>query len=187
MNRLQLRKEVLEMETINPELKEQFQKEIHSMVEKPLKPWERLLAVILMPVGIGLSLFCGGLLFCADPAFSGLIRAEVGVVSFISTLMAVWAFFVVKQGRHLRNDLITPVVAFGFFVAMIAVSIAMTGSVDADLLAATMVVGFVFVWERVKIAELNIRENILRQELRLAQLSEQLERLRIRPDSKSQL
>lgn len=178
MNRLQLRKEVFELETVNPELKEQFRKEIQSIVEKPLKPWERLLAIIIMPVGIGLSLFCCGLWFRADPALSGLIRAEVGIVSLISALMAVWAFFVVKQGRHLRNDFITPSIAFGLFVAMIAVSIAMTGSVDTDLLAAAMVVGFACVWDRIKIAELHIRENILRQELRVIQLTEHLGRLK---------
>jgi hypothetical protein len=37
-----------------------------------------------------------------------------------------------------------------------------------------MVVGFVVVWERVKIAELHIREYMLRQELRLAQFQEHL-------------
>ena len=90
----------------------------------------------------------------------------------IGALLAVWSILVVKKRRHLRNNLLVPAIAFGMFVAMIALSVAMTGNVDADLLAAAMVVGFACVWNRVKIAELRIRENILRQELRLAEFIE---------------
>ena len=125
----------------------------------------------------GLSLFSGRLWLLPLPEHSALVRTEIGIVSLISALMAAWAVLVVKKGRHLKNDYVVPVVAFGFFVAMIAGSIAMTGSVELDLLAATMVVGFACVWERIKIAELRIRENILRQELRLIQFAEQLGRV----------
>lgn len=172
MNRQQFREEMFELETVTPELKEKFRKEIQNIVEKPLKSWERILALLIIPFGIGLALLCGGLWFLADSEYSRLIRTEIGVVSLIGALLAVWSILVVKKGRHLKNDFLVPVVAFGIFVTMIVVSIAMTGSVDADLLAATMVVGFVFVCERVKIAELHIRENILRQELRLAEFTE---------------
>jgi len=177
MNRQQLRKEMFDLETVNPELKEQFQKQIQSIVDKTLKPWERILALILMPVAAGLSLFCGRLWLLAAPVYSSLVRAEAGIVSLIGALLVAWAILVVKKNRHLTNGLVIPTVAFGFFVAMIVVSIAMTGSVELDLIAATMLVGFVCIWERIKIAELRIRENLLRQELRLAQFTENMGRV----------
>jgi len=176
MNRQQLRKEMFDVETVNPELKEHFHKQIQNIVDNPLKPWERILALLLMPVMGGLSLFCGRLWLLAAPEYSPLVRAEIGMVALISVLLVAWAILVVRKKRHLRNRLVIPAVALGFFVAMIVVSIVMTGRVELDLLAATMLVGFVSVWERITIAELRIRENILRQELRLIQFTEHLGR-----------
>lgn len=60
-------------------------------------------------------------------------------------------------------------------MAIVALSIMMTGSVEPELLAAVVVEGLVFVCERVKTAELRIREHLLRQQLRLLQLAEELE------------
>jgi len=172
MSKEQFREKVFELETVTPELKESFRKEIRNIVEKPLKPWERILAVLLIPIGIGIAIFGGRLWFLAGPEYSRLIRSEIGIASVIGALLAIWSILVVKKRRHLRNNLLVPAIAFGMFVAMIALSVAMTGNVDIDLLAATMVVGFACVWDRVKIAELRIRENILRQELRLAEFIE---------------
>lgn len=178
MNWEQLRKQVFGLETTTPELKEEFETALRQILLSPLKPWERAAAVALVPFGFLLTGFCALSLLMKPDVFSTLIQAQVVLAALVGMLLAGWALRVLRTGRHLRNRLLFPSVAFGLFVAMIVISIALTGSVEQDLLAATMLIGFVFVWERVEVAELRIRETALRQELQLIELTDCVAELR---------
>ncbi len=175
MTHQQFREDVFDLQKVTPALKAKFQKEIREIVERPLKPWERIFCILLIPAMLGLAIFCAIQWLRPHPDHSQFIRSEIGISFLIVALLAGWLIYIVKKGRHVRNSLIVSAIAFGMFVAMTALSLAMTGTVEADLLAATMVVGFATVWDRVKMAEMHIRENILRQELRLVEFSERFD------------
>ena len=177
MNRQRLRKETYALETVDPKLRERFENEIQRVVHEPLKPWERILALVLLPVMVGVSIFCGRLWLIAPTEYSSFVRTEIGIVSVVCVLLAGLLVLEVKKRRHPRNGLAMAGAAFGAFVAIVAVSIIMAGSVEPDLLAAVVVVGFVLICERIKTAELRIRESVLKQELRVIQFAEHLGRV----------
>lgn len=171
-------------ERTNEALERRYNKEIEAMLERGLKPVER----VMYPVAIGMGLFffvCFGVAaWNAWGRLPHLATLSFGVGSVFGLVFSVYAFRVWRRGRlHLKKDLgLFNGLIWGFMVIMMTVFL-MLGQQMEDTEKGTQIilVGLVFfvtfgvvgmLQYNIQQAELRIRESVVKLELQVAELME---------------
>jgi FtsH-binding integral membrane protein len=167
-----LRERLVELEGYPEELRRSIEAEVARLKEQPLRRWVR--AVILfwcVPLALVAIVFVGHKVLTAGAGLPSLIRIEGAVFLVMMGAFLVWCLTTLRRGsERARDDRVITNVAFGFVVLILCASLLVTQEISADLVAGIAVVGFAVTWARIKTSELQLRENILRLELRMIDL-----------------
>ncbi|HIJ66043.1 MAG TPA: hypothetical protein HPP77_08835 [Candidatus Hydrogenedentes bacterium] len=191
MSNEKLRSRLLASETFSPDLKAKYDAALAGLLERRLKPHEKLAWSVAAFMGVAFAVgWFVMAAWVAPPGFPVLARVMWYGGSVFGICWVVFSVSILIKGkRHLKRDPnLAAGLTWGFMLAVtIACLILGTSLPDPAKGAQMMVYALVFlvifgvmpmIFNRINKAELNIREDILRIELRQAQLAENIDRNR---------
>lgn len=172
MNKDDLRERLLELEGYPEDLRKSLEAEVARLKDQPLTRWTRTVILFwCIPLALGAMVFLGYKVLTAGPALPWLNRIEGAVFLVMMGAFLVWCLTTLRRGtERLRDDTVITNIAFGFVVLILCASLLVTKEISTDLVAGIAIVGFAVTWARIKTSELQLRENILRLELRMIDL-----------------
>jgi hypothetical protein len=182
MSNSDLRDRVLELEPYPEDLKATIREKIGHTKERPLKSWERSL-MVLVCVALGLFVVGGmiGLVMVFDkfrqspPYVFAYIM--VGIPMVVLLLCYTIAMLLINLKRNTvrpRMEFLLVHAAFGLCIYMTVAAMFTERGVDGADLAGLVAVGVCVVVARIEIAYLRLREQALRNELAIVELSERI-------------
>lgn len=172
-----LREELLQMETYPEDLKMRIREEIAYTKERPMKTWERPLMMVsctILVAGAAAKIVWAALYgdFGEDPLHyivvlpAGVMLMCVALVLFLENL---------KRGTTRPQSEFLIVYGAVVFVLCITVkNILITGEFELKDMGALVIAGLVGIYVRNEANTLSLRENVLRNELALAELAGKL-------------
>ncbi|MBD3267480.1 hypothetical protein GF373_12500 [bacterium] len=180
------RKKLLELETQTPTLKDKYQKEIQTMIENPLPTWRKITWVLSGLLGVFFFLFFGYTYLTLPDEFPQLASLGFVLGSVFGLIWAFLAFRIAQKGAfNLRKDAgLSTGAAWMFLVFMITITMMQGMKMDDAAQGGRMIVsglvflimGVVFMLQyRIKESETNLKETILRLELKIAEMDEKRE------------
>ena len=185
MNDPDLRDELLRFETFSPNLKEKYRKELKNMLEKRLKPWERVWWSWWALLGFGFMAGFGAIALLAGPDLPWPGRMIFGLGSLSGAVWMILCLAIVKKGTfHLRSDpFVLGGVMWATLVIVTVIVLLVSSQMEDSSRGALMIVsnltflvmfGLILTWGRIADSELRCRENFLRLELQLSELAEHI-------------
>jgi peptidoglycan/LPS O-acetylase OafA/YrhL len=183
MNDWKLRDELLSLETFSPNLREEYQKELKNMLEKRLRPWQRVWWGWWALLGFGFMVGFGALALLTGPDLAWPGRIIFGFGSLFGAVWMIVCLGIVKKGTlHLRKDpFVLGGITWTFLVVVSVVALVVGGQTEDTAKGVLMIVsilvflvmsGLMLTWGRIADSELRFRENFLRLELQLSELAE---------------
>ena len=168
MNERDRREDFLQLDVMPGDLTERLRQQVADMLEKPLRLWERLVIAWVAGLSVvGGMIACGILLLRTDLA--EVQRFHLFLALLLASLGAVWSFSTLRRGvlRPAKDEVPMQGVVWAFFVIVVCWELLLGRGEGAmaDVIAAIVLVGFAFTWDRVRAAELRTRETILRMAL----------------------
>ncbi len=185
MNDHDLREELLRLETFSPQLRQRYKTELESMVERRLRPWERVWWCCWAVMGFGFVAVFGAAALIAGPELHWLARTLFGLGAIFGVVWMIICLLILKKGSfHLRKDAFAIGGVTWVLLVMMSVIVLLLGSQIPDTPTAVLMVvsnltflvmfGLILTWGRIADSELRFRENFLRLELQLSELAEHL-------------
>lgn len=179
-------KKLLELETQTPTLKDKYQKEIQTMIENPLPKWRKITWVLSGLLGVFFFLLFGYTYLTLPDEFSQLASLGFILGSVFGLIWAFLAFRIAQKGAfNLRKDAgLSTGAVWMFLVFMITITMMQGMKMDDAAQGGRMIVsglvflimGVVFMLQyRIKESETNLKETILRLELKIAEMDEKRE------------
>jgi hypothetical protein len=175
MSNDELRNEVLGLEPYPEDLKDRIREKILHTKERPLKPWERLLtaffSVALVMILLGAIWYMIRLDAISRAPIYILVGVGFSLLAGVYTLVSL--LISLKRGTERQRDesIIVYGVA-GLVLYMVVAAMFTDKGVEGSDLAVLTIVGVGLIYTRINSAELRLREQVLRNELALAELSE---------------
>lgn len=187
MNDSKLRDELLRLETFSPNLREEYEKELKNMIEKRLKPWERVWWSWWALLGFGFMVGFGAVAWLGGPDLPWPGRMIFALGSLFGGLWMILCLGIVIKGVfHLRKDSFALGGVVWVFLVMVSTIVLLLGSQTEDPSRGVLMIvsnltflvmcGLILTWGRVADSELRLRENFLRLELQLCELAEHVAR-----------
>jgi len=181
--------QLLKLEPVSPELEARYKQEIKNMIERKLKPYERVAWSLSALMGVGFFVGFGSVFFYTlrlDDVFPLVGKMSFVMGSLFGLVWAVLAGRTALRGRfHGRKDtnLFTGLV-WGFVVLLMTgsllVGVQMPDTGKGNQMILTGLVFFVMfgvttlLQREITQAELRTREQLLRMETTLAELAERM-------------
>ena len=182
MSNSDLRDRVLELESYPEDLKATIREKMAHTMERPLKSWERPL-MVLVCVALGLFMVGGtiGLVMVFDKfrqsppyVFTYIMVGIPMVVLLLCYTIAMLLMNLKRNTVRPRMEYLLVHAAFGLCIYMTVAAMFTERGVDGADLAGLVALGACVVCVRIEAAELRLREQALRNELALVELSEQI-------------
>jgi len=178
MNNENLRNELLEIEKYPEDLKMRIREEIVHTKERPMKAWERPLTIagcVVLVVGAIVKITRAALYgdIGEDPTHYFVVL-PAGVILMGGALLM--CLKNLKRGTtRPRSEFLIVYGAVIFVLATAVKNILVTGEFGLKDLGALVIAGLVGIYVRNEANTLSLRENVLRNELALAELAERLD------------
>ena len=184
MSKQTLRDQLLQLDSFTWELEAKYQKEKMKMFEKTLNSRQKVVWTLSGMLGVFFFIFFGYTAFTAPAGFNLIIR---GTFIFGAIFGAAWtglSFYILKKSSFhiIKTDNAINGLTFMFMVIFMTAILLVTGKMEDKTLAILMVVqGSVFFMMfgipailnmRMNRMESNIREQMLKLELKLAEREE---------------
>jgi hypothetical protein len=180
---------LLDLETHNPTLREEYGAALHDHLDRQLSGGLRAKYVVVGLAGLAGCLVCGSLAVTEPASLPAAVRGLLTLLAFFGlgwTLLAAW---VLARGRggFITHRIMAARMAFGFTLASV-IALSVTSSLTgrsavgmpmvASGLAMLILAAVLLIDARIERSESLIREQILRVESRLTVLTEFVERPR---------
>ncbi len=181
------RDQLIESESMNPNLKEKYEKELKNMLEKKLNLTMKISYTLSGILSLVMGVFFSYIAIVTAKGLPNLIRFSFGfgaIMAFLWTGMMVW---ILKRGRlNLRRDSkMSAGWVWGVVVVNMTVLLLVSGQNPNSTLSVFMavsglvflVIGAVFlIAEKINQSELNTKEQILLMKLQMAEILDELHR-----------
>lgn len=190
-----LSERLLKLERVSPELEARYKRELQNMIERKLKPYERVAWSLSALMGVGFFVGFGGVflyIMRLGESLPLLAKASFALGSLFGLIWAILAVRMAKKGSfHRRKDTnLFAGMTWGFIVLMMT-SALLVGSQMQDTAKGNQMIlsGLVFLvmfgvttllQREITQSELRTREQLLRMETTLTELAEQIARGRAR-------
>lgn len=167
-------------------LERRYNEEIEAMLERGLKPVERIMYPVAIGMGVSFFVCFGVAAWNAWGSLPRLATLSFGVGSVFGLVFSVYAFRVRRRGRlHLKKDLgLFNGLMWGFMVIMMTVFLLLGQQMENTGKGTQMILaGLVFfvmfgvvgmLQYNIQQAELRIRESVLKLELQVAEIAERM-------------
>lgn len=167
-------------------LERRYNEEIEAMLERGLKPVERIMYPVAIGMGVSFFVCFGVAAWNAWGSLPHLATLSFGVGSVFGLVFSVYAFRVRRRGRlHLKKDLgLFNGLMWGFMVIMMTVFLLLGQQMENTGKGTQMILaGLVFfvmfgvvgmLQYNIQQAELRIRESVLKLELQVAEIAERM-------------
>lgn len=176
---------LLSVEQTTPAFREKYEREVKAMLEKKLTPVQKFVTGFMAVVCLAMFVFFTYAVLVITAGLPILIRASFGIGALFSLAFLIFLVKIVLSGKmNLRTQPNTMTgLVWVFLVIMQTIFMTIGGKHPESVSSVFMVLyGLTFlvigvailVTRRIELSELNMKENLLGIELRLAELSEKL-------------
>jgi len=182
------RDKLLEIENLNPVLKEKYEREVQAMVEKELTGIRKLQMIGFLVMSLGLGVLFGTLAVIIPKGFPlwGRSMFAIGAV-FCMVFVGMYARILKKGSINLKTDNMSMAwTGWGFVVICGTLVLVFSGTLPDKIIGVHMLVSILFylvaagvflLRAHIQRSEVNTREKLLEIEHRLAEISEKMENI----------
>ncbi|MHC4203677.1 MAG: hypothetical protein ACYSTT_03440 [Planctomycetota bacterium] len=181
------RDKLLEMEKPNPTLKEKYEREVQTMVEKKLTGMKKCQIIGFLVISIILTIFFGTFTIIAQEGFPlwGRLMFAIGAVSSLA-FIAMYTRILKKGSINLKKDNMSLAwTGWGLVVIVGTLVLVFSPGLPNRIVGVQMLVSVLFylvgagvllLRAHVQRSEVNTREKLLEIELHLTEISEKIEK-----------
>lgn len=177
-----MRDELLAQDPVRPDVREQLQKEIQTMLIRELSLPRRAAMIVIAIFDVIAAIVCGSLVV-TEQGLPPLARVGLGVGTLFAVAWVAWLVRLLRRGEmNLREDGRWMARMVWGFTLLMVIFMVIAGATMADRSKGLLMImqSFLFLisaavyWlnHRIEDSELNITERLLRMELQLAELSQ---------------
>jgi hypothetical protein len=186
MNNQPLRERLFEQENRTPALEEKFRKELHDMMERKLKPFEKVVWSIATAAGVFFILFFGYFAFSAPTGFPLLARLSFAAGSVFGVAWTALGVWTLRQGaiNWMQHENAVQGLSFACVLVPLILCMMLSGQTENKLAGIQMVLNsavFFMIFGipalfimRINRTETTLREHLLKIELELARLADKV-------------
>ena len=178
---------LLSLEQTTPAFREKYEREVKTMLEKTLNPIQRFVFIFTTVLALAMTMFFAYVALILARELPILIRASFGIGALFAAAWAILSIKILRAGKiNLRaHPNAMTGMTWGFLVIFITIMMLVTGKHPQSVLSVYMLLNaLVFfiggvaslITNRIEQSELNMKEKLLGIELRLAELSEKMEK-----------